>query len=202
MPTKTKEKAPRLEVADDATLADMTEAVTEYLNALYGDESTEDLAKRVAGLRRDLAEVEEDLSTSQAGLEDALQKDMNALDTEAAKDPNVSVEAKHYNEEKQRLARQVVKRERLRKLLVETQAAYGFRVAEEKRARAKELYEEIEPLRAELQEKEQKVNALQGQYTEATHTARETMPSKHDIANIVAVQKPDLSQLRQYLSYQ
>ena len=123
--SKEKPRAPRLEVPEEATFAERVELVQKYLEERYAGESIEALKARIAGLARDLKEVETNLATDTEGLEDALQADMAELDAAVANDPNAKIDAKRFNQERERLARQLVKREHLKRLLTEATVAHG-----------------------------------------------------------------------------
>ena len=55
--------------------------------------------------------------------------------------------------------------------------------------------------RAELRKLEEQVRHLEDRLTAARQVSRDAAPGKHDIASVIATQRPNLEQLRHYISY-
>ena len=194
MPSKEKKRSPRLEVKEDATVAEQVEAVTTYLDARYGDLTDEELHARISEASVKLKEIEDDLATADEGLQDALAKDESEIAD--LDDLDAPVAAKHYQRERERLSRLVPKRWRLRKLRAELDLTWRLRrgVAEGKKAR--ELYEKLQPLEEQMRKLEQTVRRLQDERRGALERGRDlTGPTKHLAAQVIELQTPDLGGL-------
>jgi len=168
---------PKLEASEEATVPETIEAVGNYLQERYGKLSDKELSDKVRDAQARLREIEADLDTAEEGLADALVRDEADI---AEADLDAPVVAKNYQRERERLAKLIPQRWRLRKMVAELDLAQRLRTAERKSKEAYELYEEIQPLEQKLRELQDEVRLLQDKRTAAVHIAREAAaPMKH-----------------------
>ena len=188
---------PKLEASEEATVPETIEAVGNYLQERYGKLSDKELSDKVRDAQARLREIEADLDTAEEGLADALVRDEADI---AEADLDAPVVAKNYQRERERLAKLIPQRWRLRKMVAELDLAQRLRTAERKSKEACELYEEIQPLEQKLRELQDEVRLLQDKRTAAVHIAREaTAPMKHLVSQVVELQRPDMSGLVRYV---
>ncbi len=202
MATKERKAKPKLDpkALAEASVPEIIEAVQTYLVEKHGHLSEEDLVARVKDARARLADIEADLALSEEGLADALLKDEQAL---GESDLDAPVVAKHFQRERERLAKLVPQRWRLRKVVAELDLLHRMRVGARESERTEELARKIGPLEEQMRELEAELRRLQDERQGALYAAQgATGPMKQLAAQVVELQTPDLGGLARYVGLQ